>query len=255
MDKKTVKSLLKGLTILDAFTPQNVKLGFQELVLKTGLPKTTVFRFLHTLALHDYLSFDSKSHKYFLGPKAILWGFTVFSSLDLRELALPYMEKLAEETGQNVNLGILDDTDVIFIERIRKNNIIDINLHIGSRLNLYQTSIGRALLAFSNQKKIGSILNKLLKNPEAMVHIGQEGEKLIKLLKEIRHKGYALSDEEFIKGIRSIAAPIFNAQGDVEGAINIPVFTHTVSRKELIKRYVPLLLDTVEKISTARGFH
>lgn len=113
--------------------------------------------------------------------------------------------------------------------------------------------MGRAILAFSNQKKFLSILNVLLKNREAVRHIGPKGAKLIKRLKDARLKGYALNDEELIKGLRSIAAPIFNAQGDVEGAINIPVFSHMVSREELIERYAPLLIKTAREISAARG--
>ncbi len=254
MSEKLVKSLLKGLSILDAFTPQNVNLGFQELVSETGLPKATVFRFLRTLALHDYLSFDLKSHKYFLGPKVISWGSTAFSSLELREVALPYMEKLSEDTGQNVNLAILDDIQVMFIERIRKSHLIGLNLHIGSRINAYQTSMGNALLAFLNPEQFRHVLDKLLRDPEALTYIGKQGQILSKRLERVRHKGFALSDGEFAKGIRSVAAPIFNAEGNVEGAINIPVFTHIVSRQELIEKCVPLLLKTVEKISTARGF-
>jgi IclR family pca regulon transcriptional regulator len=250
---KLVNSLLKGLGILEAFTPSQFSLSFQELTMKTGFPKTTVFRFLRTLTSHGYLSLDSKSKKYFLGPRVMSLGFTVLSGMDLRNVALPYLEELARLSDQNVNLAILDKTEVVLIERLKKWQILDFNIQVGGRLNCYQTSMGRAILAFSNQKKFLSILNVLLKNREAVRHIGPKGAKLIKKLKEARLKGYALNDEELIKGLRSIAAPIFNAQGDVEGAINIPVFSHMVSREELIERYAPLLIKTARNISAARG--
>jgi IclR family pca regulon transcriptional regulator len=96
-------------------------------------------------------------------------------------------------------------------------------------------------------------LSTLLKDKEVVKHIGPKGTKLIKKLKEARLKGYALGNEEFIKGVRSIAAPIFSAQGDVEGAVYMPVFSQAISREELIERYAPLLIDTARKISTALG--
>jgi IclR family pca regulon transcriptional regulator len=250
---KLVHSLLKGLNILEAFTPSQSSLGFQELCMKTGFPKTTVFRFLRTLTSRDYLSLDSNSKKYFLGPKVMSLGFTVLSSMDLRNVAYPYLDELARTTDQNVNLAILDNTEVVVIERIKKWQMLDINIPIGGRLNCYQTSIGRAILAFLSQEKFISLLNTLLKNKEVVKHIGAKGRKLIKILKEVRLKGYALSDEEFIRGVRAIAAPIFNAQGDVEGAVYMPIISRAKSQEESIERYAPLLIETAGKISTARG--
>jgi IclR family transcriptional regulator, pca regulon regulatory protein len=250
---KLVNSLLKGLSILEAFTPSQFSLSFKELCAKTGFPKTTVFRFLRTLTSHDYLSLDSKSKKYFLGPKVMSLGFAVLSSMDLRNVAFPYLEELARTSDQNVNLAILDNTEVVVIERIKKWQMLDINIPVGGRLNCYQTSSGYVILAFSNQEKFLSILNTLLKDKEVVKYIGPKGIKLIKKLKETRLKGYALGNEEFIKGVRSIAAPIFNAHGDVEGAVYMPVLSQAISREELIGRYTPLLIDTAKKISTARG--
>jgi IclR family pca regulon transcriptional regulator len=252
-ESKLVHSLLKGLNILETFTPSQHNLSFQELCVKTGFPKTTVFRFLRTLTTHDYLSLDSKSKKYFLGPKVMSLGFAVLSSLDLRNVAFPYLEELARASDQNVNLAILDNTEVVVIERIKKWQMLDINIPVGGRLNCYQTSSGYALLAFSNQEKFLSILQSLLKNREVVKQIGPKGAKLIKRVKEARLKGYALCNGEFTKGVRSIAAPIFDVRGDVEGAVYIPVLSQAVSREELIEHYTPLLLRTARKISAARG--
>jgi IclR family pca regulon transcriptional regulator len=250
---KLVYSLLKGLNILEAFTPSQSSLSFQELCMKTRFPKTTVFRFLRTLKSRDYLSLDLKSKKYFLGPKVMSLGFTVLSSMDLRNVAYPYLDELARTTDQNVNLAILDNTEVVVIERIKKWQMLDINIPIGGRLNCYQTSIGRAILAFLSKEKFLSLLNTLLKDKEVVKHIGAKGRKLIRILKEVRLKGYALSDEEFIRGVRAIAAPIFNAQGDVEGAVYMPIISQAKSQEESIERYAPLLIETAGKISTARG--
>lgn len=253
-ETKSVNSLLKGLGVLEAFTLSKSKLTFKEVASITGLPRSTAFRFLHTLISGEYVTFDQKSNTYVMGPKVMSLGFTVLSSMDLRDVASPYLEKLARTSNQNVNLGILDGVDVVYIERIKKWQILDTNVHVGSRLSSHQTAIGRAILAFLDEEKFESVLNRLLKEVTIKEHIGEKGKDLIKILQKVRQKGYALNDEELIKGLRSIAAPVFNAQSEVEGAVNIPVFTQMVSRGDLIERYVPLLLDTAEKISCARGF-
>src|SRR4030042_2304980 len=250
---KLVNSLIKGLNILEVFTPSQSSLSFQELCIKTGFPKTTVFRFLRTLTSHDYLSFDLKTKKYLLGPKVMSLGFAVLSSMDLRNVAFPYLEELARTSDQNVNLAILDNTEVVVIERIKKWQLLDINIPIGGRLKCYQTSSGQTILAFLNQEKFLSILSTLLKDKEVVKHIGPKGKKLIKKLKDTRLKGYTFCNGEFVQGVRSIAAPIFNAQSEVEGAVYMPVLSQAISREELIDRYAPLLIDTARKISTARG--
>jgi IclR family pca regulon transcriptional regulator len=248
-----VNSLIKGLNILEVFTPSQSSLTFRELNLKTGLPKTTVLRFLHTLTSHDYLLFDPKAKKYFLGPKVMSLGFAVLSGMDLKHVASPYLEELARISGQNVNLAILDSTEVVVIERIKKWQLLDINIPIGGRLNCYQTSPGLALLAFLKQVKLQSVLKTLLKDKEAVKFIGPNGSKLIRKLQEVRKNGYVFCNGEFVKGVRSIAAPVFNAQSEVEGAVYIPVLSQAVSREDLIVRYAPLLMETAKKISAARG--
>jgi len=252
--EKFVTSLQRGLEILEAFTPAEAKLKLRELTLKTGLPKTTVFRLLKTLISLDYVHFNSEAKQYSLGPRVMSLGFTVLSSLDLRDAALPHIEDLSRIADQNVNLGILDRTEVVYIERIKKRRILNIDHHVGSRLNIYQSSIGRAILAFLRKDKFREVLREILKDREAVKHIGPNGEQLLEKLQETHLKGYALNDEEMTPGLRAIGAPVFNAQGEVEAAINIPVFSQMVSREELIQRYAPLLLDTAKKVSAARGF-
>ena len=253
-DYKPIKSLLKGLKLLEAFTSEDYMLGFQEIVLKTKMPKATVFRLLHTLTSEDYLHFDSKLKKYFMSPRIMSLGSVFLSGMKLREVALPYLEELSRVCGQNVNLTILDGKEILYVEHISKRDLLKINIHVGSRVNVYQTACGRAILAHLPPDRLRRVQEELLVDPDAVKTIGAKGEKLIMRLEEVRRQGYALNDEEFTKGVRSIAAPVFDRQGCVEGAVNMPVFSHQVSVSKLIKTYLPMLLDATEKISAARGF-
>jgi IclR family pca regulon transcriptional regulator len=253
-DYKPIKSLLKGLKLLEAFTYEDFMLSFQEIVLKTGMPKATVFRLLHTLTSTGYLYFDSKLKKYFMSPRIMSLGSVFLSGLKLREVALPYLEELSRLCGQNVNLTILDRAEILYVEHISKRDLLHIDIHVGSRVNAYQTACGRAILAHLTPDRLQWVLKELLADPLVVKQIGGKGEKLLQRLEEVRRQGYALNDGELTKGVRSIAAPIFDGRGCVEGAVNMPVFSHQVSVSKLLKTYLPMLLDATVRISAARGF-
>lgn len=248
-----VKSLKKGLAILEAFSPQKPRLTTSEITKKTKLPKATTFRLLHTLMSLGYVLYDTESKYYYVGPQAMALGYAALASMDLRESALPYMRELSRITGQNINLGILDGIEVVYIERIRKWEVVNINLHVGSRVSAYRTAVGRAILAFLSPEEFRGVMDRIKQDPEAERYVRGQGGPLIGMLEEVRRKGYALSDEEAFKNIRAIGAPIFGDKQNVEGAISLPVMAHSTSRKELIERYVPVLLSSAKKISMIRG--
>jgi DNA-binding IclR family transcriptional regulator len=252
---RPVNSLLKGLKILELFTPGNSAISFHELTSRARLPKATISRFLQTLMSEDYLSFDATSKKYSLGPRTMSLGLVTLSPLlQLREVALPYLEELSNTSGQTTNLAMLDGAEVVYIEHISKWELVSINIGVGHRINSYQTSSGRAILAFLSEARLKRVLGRLSTDGDAVKEIGPNGNKLRALLEKVRRQGYALNDREFVREVRSIAAPIFNARGEVEASINMPVFSHRVGRKELIRNYLPLLLTTALRISVTRGF-
>lgn len=253
---KFTAALAKGIRILETFTPACPRMKLQELADRTNLPKVTAFRLVRTLMTLGYISHDSASRTYSLTPRVMSLGFTALSSVELRHVASPYIQELSRVTDQNVNLGILDKTEVVYVETIKKKQPVrlSLELNVGSRVNLYQTSIGRAFLAFMSPDKAASLLSELLEDSEAVHYIGKRGERLAPILDEARRRGYALTDGDFIPGVRTIAAPVFDERGDVEGAINMPVFAHVVSLERLTGEFASLLLKSAEEISRARGF-
>lgn len=251
---KFTNSIERGLKVFETFTPATPRLRLQQIADKTGLPKVTVFRFVRTLMKLGYISHDPESKTYSLTPRVLSLGFTALSSIELRDVARLYLEELSRITDQNVNLGIMDKSEVVYIECIKRRQIISIDLYVGSRVNMYRTSIGRAILAFLSPDIYQTTLTDMLKYTEAVKYIGPKGERLVDILEEVRQKGYALTDGDFVPGVRTVAVPIFNAKADVEGAINMPVFGHMVTREELIERHLPLLFQAAEKISAARGY-
>jgi IclR family pca regulon transcriptional regulator len=249
-----LNSLQRGLQVLEAFTPSFPRMRLHEVVNRTGLPKVTVLRFLRTLTALRYISYDSESRLYSLSPRVMSLGYTALSAMDAREAAIPFLEQLSEATGQNVNLGVLDGLEIVYVERIKKKQILNIDLQVGSRLSVYNSSIGQVILAFMDREQCRRIVTELLHNPEIAAVAGTRGELLYKKLDDVRARGYALNDESYVAGLRAIGAPVFDHKGVVDAGINIPVFAHMVSRNDLLQKYLPPLLETARRVSAARGF-
>src|SRR5439155_15827491 len=113
---------------------------------------STTHRYAATLASLGYLKQDDATKKYRLGPRVLDLGFSAIHSMELREISAPHLQRLSDETGYTVNMAVLDGTDIVYVERCRSARMgqraIDLNLHVGSRLPAYCTSMGKILLAY-----------------------------------------------------------------------------------------------------------
>src|SRR5205814_33650 len=146
------QSLERGLSILSSFRSEVPLLGVSELARTVGMSRSTTHRYVATLAALGYLQQDGPTKKYRLGPRVLDLGFSAINSMELREISVPHLQQLSDETGYTVNMAVLDGSDVVYIERCRSSREgqrdIDLNLHVGSRLPAYCTSLGKALLAY-----------------------------------------------------------------------------------------------------------
>jgi len=253
-ERNFINSLARGLSILEAFDPACPKLGISELARKTGLSKSTVYRFVFTLCRLGYIIPVEESNKYTLGPKVLALGFDVLASLELREIAQPYLMDLSRQVKETVNLAVLDGWRLIYIERIKTEQIVNINLHVGSRLELYNTAMGRVLAAFQDKKWLSQYLKYIKKFPEAKDYWKNNGQKVLNILEEVRRLDYAINNEELTPGLRSVATPIRNREGKVVAAVNIAVSSSLYSLTRLKKVLIPPLQKTTQAISSALGY-
>ena len=139
--------------MLSAFRSGQPTLGVSELSVLVGLSRSTTHRYVSTLATLGYLLQDPATKKYRLGPRVIDLGFSAINSMELREVAAPHLQQLSDDTGYTVNMAILDELDIVYVERCRSSRAgqreIDLNLHVGARLPAYCTSLGKVLLALA----------------------------------------------------------------------------------------------------------
>jgi IclR family pca regulon transcriptional regulator len=250
---RIVTAVARGISILEAFDGAHPELGITEIAKRAGLSKTTTFRLVQTLVACRYLEL-SPEKKCRLGSRLVSLGFTALETMDLRNIASPPLRTLSHRCGETVNMAVQDGDDLVYIERIKTQQIVNINLHIGSRLNLYNTSMGRALLSHRPESWLREYIRRTKTKPEAKPFFGKGGKQLLQLLETVRTKRYAINDEDLVIGLRSIATPVWNAEREVVAAINIAVPSARVTVRELVTSFAPMLIETAEKISEALGY-
>jgi len=248
-----IESLSRGLTLLSVLSENSSPLTLTELSRQLCLSKSSIQRLTYTLQHLGYLDRDTGTKKYHLGPKVLALGFSVMRSLDLRKVALPYLQETSKEVGETVNLAALDGNEIVYVERIKTQQILNINLHVGSRLPVYCTSMGKAMLAFLPRDRSGEILERMELSPLTPYTITRKHD-LEKELKRVRARGFATNNEELSIGLRSVAAPVRNFNGEVIAAVNIAVPSIRVSPKRLETTLARKVMATADKISFVLGY-
>src|SRR5437868_5614895 len=250
------QSLERGLAILSAFKAATPELGISELARSLGLTRSTSHRYVATLARLGYLQQNPSTRKYRLGPRVIDLGLSAINSMELREISSPHLQRLSDETGHTVNMAILDGVDIVYIERCRSSRQgqreIDLNLHVGSRLPAYCTSMGKVLLANLPESRRDELLDRtelLQRGPNTLT----SRTKLLAELERVREVGLAVNNEELAFGLRSIAAPVRGHDGEVVAAINLAVHRSWVSMEDLVRRLSPALRGAAAEISSRLG--
>jgi IclR family pca regulon transcriptional regulator len=251
------QSLERGLAILSAFRSGRPLLGVSELGREIGLGRSTTHRYVATLTALGYLQQDPATRKYRLGPRVLDLGFSAINSMELRELAAPHLQQLSDETGFTVNMAVLDGVDIVYVERCRSSRAgqreIDLNLHVGSRMPAYCTSMGKVLLAYLDADERDELLERsrlVQRGPNTLT----TRKSLRAELERVQREGFAINNEELAYGLRSIAAPVRQHDGAVAAAVNHAVHSSMLSLQELVARLTPALLETASEISARAGY-
>jgi IclR family pca regulon transcriptional regulator len=251
------QSLERGLAILSAFRPATPELGITELAKTLGLSRSTSHRYVSTLARLGYLDQNAQTRKYRLGPRVLDLGFAAINSMELRQISAPHLQQLADDTGHTVNMAILDGTDIVYIERCRTSQPgqreIDLNLHVGSRLPAYCTSMGKVLLAYLEPERQSEILDTVDfvdRGPNTITTRAA----LTAELDQVRTVGLAVNNEELAYGLRSIAVPVWGRSGEAVAAINLAVHRSAASIGDLVERLSPRLRRAAAGISALLGY-
>lgn len=215
------QSVAKALSILFLFT-EDEELTLQQITEKTNIPKATAYRLLTTLENHGIVyNVKASTHdsRYGLGLKLLELGNLVAERIELRKVARPFMEKLAEDINEVVHLVIKNQDKATYIERVNSNRALSLYTKIGRSVPLYVGSGPKMLLAFQSDEEIEKVLNQspLMTFNDKII----ERETLRNELNEIRNIYYSISISEQDADTTGISFPIFNFENNVVAALAI----------------------------------
>ncbi len=243
-------SLVRGLMVLESFNQKKDNYTLSELAKYLSIPKSSLHRIVKDLSQMNYLRYEELSKRYYLGTRVLSLGFSLLESMELREIARPYLERLSQECNKTINLAIFDKEEMVYIERIRVPGIRTVNVGVGNRLPLWNTSVGRIFLAYIDPEEVNEMLVKAKESPEFKI----DEIRLFNILARIREEGFVVVDQEFLWGILTLAVPIFSPSGII-GAINLVGEPETVSTETLRNEYAPRLMKVGKELSQALGYH
>jgi len=252
--KYRIQSLSRGLQILQCFSSHTPTLKLKDIANKSNLSEVTTFRYISTLKDLGYLTKDGNTKEYRLTVKVLDLGFSALSSLGFPNIALPYLEELAQKCQESASMAVLEGSNILYVARAATKRWMSTNLQVGSRLPAFCTSLGKALLAYEPFREVERILSNTELTPYTPYTI-TDLQTLKKVLVKIRQDGYAINDQELEIGLRSAAAPIRGARGNVIASINISMASARVSLEMLKKQFIPHLLATAKEISRTLGYH
>jgi IclR family transcriptional regulator, pca regulon regulatory protein len=241
-----VQSLERGLAVLRTFDNENRSQTLSDTARLTGLTRASARRFLHTLEALGYVSFDGKYFE--LTPKVLDLGYAYVSSLNISDIAEPFMEALSGELHESVSVAVLDVPDIVYVARVPTKRIMTISISIGSRLPALTTSMGRVLLgdladdaldAFVTTHEVSKRTQRTTMDPSELATIIREGHR----------QGWVLLDQELEDGVRSVATALKDRRGRSIAAINVSTHAGRVTLAELRGRILPALLTTAANIN------
>jgi IclR family pca regulon transcriptional regulator len=249
-DTEVAGSLAKGLRVLACFDADHTRLTAKQVADRTGINRASVYRILRVLEELGYVEqLGSPSGSYVPTVRVLSLGQAAVERLEAVHVVRPGLERLRDEftDATALSYGVLDDTDVVYVLRLVRREIIAINLHVGSRLPAYLSSIGKSILAALPEPDREAVLARIRIQPHTKF-TAADLSVVRQSLDKARETGLAINDQELTVGLRSIAAPILQGS-HVLGAVNVALPTTRATLEVLRERYGRRLLAVAQEIS------
>jgi DNA-binding IclR family transcriptional regulator len=219
-----MKSLEKALQVLELFLHQPKDLSLGDISSLTGINKSSTYKIVSTLVQYGYLKQREKRGKYSLGTIYIKFSEVVKSRLYLKNVALPYLEKLSNQVHEVVLIAYGNGTEGVVTDTFKDTstpiNILRVIPDEGASLPFHSTCLGKILLAYMTEEEQEKYFNKkkLVRHTSKTI---TDINDLKNHLLTVKHDGVAFDYDELTNGVRGIASPIFDGEGKIAGAVSI----------------------------------
>jgi len=216
---KTIRSVVRALSVLEAIGGDAK--GISGISKELGLSKGTVFDLVKTLEHMRYLMQERQGEKYRLGPAFMKLAMNRISTLDIIEIARPYLQALSDEVGEIAHLARREGTSALYLLRTapaKSRRMLHLFSHVGALSPMHCTSAGKIFMAYMSEDEAQRFLQEDL--PAFTSKTLCKPDLLQKERRDVRERGYSLNLGEFEEGVSSIAVPVRDSHGDVIAAIN-----------------------------------
>jgi len=246
-DRLFILSIGKCFHLLECFNRAQRAFSLTELAQISGFTTSTVQRLTHTLCSLGYLRQNPHTRAYVLSSKMLEFSHSVLAVDNVREIAEPHLRLLNQESKETVNLMKLEGDEIVYVSRFTSPHPVSVNLHVGSRLPAFCSAGGRAILAHLPPEQAQTILAK---RRVAMTKFTITDLKTLNaILERTRRDMFVINDQEAYLGDISLAAPIFDRDGEVGSAINIAVPSSRWTVARVKKELAPMLLQCARRIA------
>jgi IclR family pca regulon transcriptional regulator len=246
-ERDYVHSLARGLAVIRSFDRDHAQMTPSEVAERTDLNRATARRFLLTLVREGYAETNGKWFR--LRPQILELGYAALASLSFVDLALPSMQDLSDSLDEVCLADVLDGSDVVYVAKTSSQRLVNVSIEVGSRIPAFSVSSGRVLLAALTDEKLDAWLagTELTRFNENTV---TSKRKLREIVAEVRATGWAIVDQEYELGFRSLSVPLRDRGGAVIAALNLCCPSPRVSLDTMRERFLPELLETAAHISS-----
>ncbi len=252
-DPRIITSLQRALDILSLFGPQTPELGITDIAKALNLHKSTASGLVYTLQRNGYIVQNSENRRYQLGLQLVERAGVLLDQIEIRKIAMPELEHLRDWSSESVNLAILEENQIIYIERLLTDKSLGFRNHIGKRAWPHSTALGKAILSHLPPHQSLAILQSYpleSMTPNTITDIDQ----LIRQFEEFRHQGYSIEREENEIGGLCISAPIHNYAAQPVAALSVS-FPLSRLDESMISTYGAKIQDVARSISEKLGYY
>lgn len=253
-EKNRVRSAGKVLAVLSVFQADEPELSLPEIAARAGLDRGTTFRLVHTLVSLGFLRATPDNKRFRLTLKCLQIGYNALVGADLREHASPILRDLVPDIADAASYGVLDRDDVVYIVRIEGGlSMAGLDRRPGSRTKAYAAALGHAILAYlprEEQIERLNITHRTRFSEKTLVGLDE----LLDRLERVRNQGYAVSDGENAFGLRTVAAPVLDADGRPVGGVSLTITSERMGIDAFVEQALPAVSKVAEELSTAVKF-
>ncbi|MBX9760740.1 MAG: IclR family transcriptional regulator [Beijerinckiaceae bacterium] len=246
-----LSSVATAARLLKTFSEGEAEIGVTTLSKRLGVAKSTVYRLASTLVSEGMLEQNRENDKYRLGLALFGLGALVRQRMNVSTEARPHIFALRDATNETVHLAVPDGGQIIYVYDLESTQAIRQRANLGERKPTFCSAEGRAMLAFAEASAVDAIIAAGLAARTPYTDI--DPAHLKAALEDVRRKGYAREDEQCEIGMRSLAAPIRDAEGRVVAAVGIAGPTQRLS-EDVLSRFAPLVVNTAHLISARLGY-